>query len=622
MTILQALSGYYQRMADRGDAELPGFSREKIGFAVMIDADGGVVDVVPLAVGKGNKPGLLLLDVPAGPKRTVAVVSNLLWDKTAYSLGVTGGEGKRTAQEHRAFLDLHAELLAGSEDEGLVAFRRFLEGWTPERFAAAPFSAAMLDTNIVFRLDGDTGPDGRPRYIHQRPAALPLIEGRGVAGDGIFCLVSGTEAPVARLHPVIKNVDGAQSSGAALVSFNLDAFESYGRQQGANAPTGQIAAFRYGAALNRLLDRGSGSRMQLIADAHLDPSRRRSFEVRHRQRFRLGDTTTVFWTDGSEVSEEVAAAGDALMAGYFESFEPAEADQDTAYATQVRDALASLAAGRAAKFGELDIPAEVRVHVLGLAPNAARLSVRFWLSDTLGHLAENAQAHAEDCRIAPAPHRWGAGPSINRLLLMTTAPQQKWENILPLLAGEMARAVVGGARYPRTWLSTALMRLRAGDDPGTGWHAAAIRAVVAREHRLGFIKKGVPMALDKQEPNAAYRLGRLFAVLEAAQYNALGRVNATIRDRYFGAASATPASVFPLLLRGAQNHLASLRKENKGGGIERDLEEIMSAIDTELPRSLKLEDQGRFAIGYYHQRAARFAKRDATDEQGEIDAGE
>ncbi len=125
------------------------------------------------------------------------------------------------------------------------------------------------------------------------------------------------------------------------------------------------------------------------------------------------------------------------------------------------------------------------------------------------------------------------------------------------------------------------------------------------------------MALDKDNTNPAYRLGRLFATLEAAQYRALGQVNATIRDRYFGAASATPASVFPILLRGSQNHLANLRKEGKDRGIERDIEEIVGGLPPDLPRSLRLEDQGRFAVGYYHQRAARFAKREAgPDDQG------
>lgn len=610
MTILQALAGYYNRLAARGEAELPGFSREKIGFAVVINKSGAVVAVDDVRDLSGKKPQPCLLDVPAASKRASGIAPFFLWDKTAYALGVTAGEGKRTAREHAAFRDLHATLLAGNDDVGLAALRAFLEGWTPDQFGAPPFRAEMLDANIVFRLDGDREHDGRPRFIHQRPAAQPLVAIRSGDGEPGFCLITGDIAPVARLHSAIGGVDGAQSSGASLVSFNLGAFRSYGREQGANAPTSQAAEFRYSAALNRLLDRGGGTRLQLVDAGHLDPGRRRGWNVRARHRTRLGDATLVFWADASGVSEEQAAAAEAIAAEGFESVELVgePADADRAHAAPLRDALETLSAGRPVVLNMVEVPPGVRLHILGLSPNAARLSVRFWLTQTLGVFAANLARHHADCRIDPAPHHWGPGPSLNRLLVKTTSAQEKWDNIPPLLAGEVARAVLGGTPYPRTLLTTAIMRLRAGDDPGGGWHAAAIRAVLQR-----LDGKGAPMSLDRDEENPAYRLGRLFAVLEAAQHSALGRVNATIRDRYFGAASATPATVFPLLLRGGQNHLAVLRKENKAGGLERDLEEIVGGLASTLPRSLKLEDQGRFAIGYYHQRAARFVKREAAD---------
>lgn len=590
MTILQSLAGYYDRMAARGEAEPPGFSREKISFAVVIDADGGVVAIDDLRDSTGKRPVPVLRDVPAGQKRTVAIVPNLLWDKTAYTLGVTASEGKRTAQEHSTFRDLHFNLLAETRDEGLLAFRRFLESWTAERFAEAPFTSDMLDANIVFRLDGDRDQDGRPRFLHQRPAALPLIEARGGEGEAGWCLISGAEGPIARLHPAIKSVDGAQMAGAALVSFNAAAYESWGHQQGANAPTGQAAAVRYGAALNRLLDRGATTRM------------------------RIGDATVAFWADSAISGEKAAQKIEAMLGSMFATGAKVDTDRDAGETEKVRQALEPLAAGRPVVLDGVDVLPDTNVHILGLSPNAARLSVRFWLTERLEDLAASLARHERDCRVEPLP--WKTPPSINRLLVNTVAAQEKWDNIPPLLAGEVARAVLGGTPYPRTWLSNAIMRLRAGDDPTSGWHAAAIRAVLERLNTGG----GAPVSLDKEEMNPAYRLGRLFALLEAAQYNALGRVNATIRDRYFGAASATPASVFPLLMRGGQNHLAVLRKDGKAGGLERDLEEIVGGLGTSLPRSLKLEDQGRFAIGYYHQRAARFAKKDATAEnQGDAE---
>ena len=268
-----------------------------------------------------------------------------------------------------------------------------------------------------------------------------------------------------------------------------------------------------------------------------------------------------------------------------------------------------------------------RFHVLGLAPNAARLSVRYWLDDSFEALALRLAEHRNDLRIEPRPHRWRAKPpSVQRLLVKTTALQEKFENIPPLLAGEVMRAILSGARYPRTWLTAAIMRLRAGDDPSTGWHAAAIRAVLERDRRLRpetdelKDRTEVPVSLAKDCDDEAYQLGRLFAALEAAQRLALGRVTATIRDRYFGAASATPASVFPLLLRGAQNHTAKLRKERKDVWIEREIGEIVDRLPPALPRSLKLEAQGRFAIGYYHQRQAQFAGR--PDVAAKIEAQE
>ncbi len=583
MSVLRALDRYYDRMAARGEAEAPGFSREKIGFCLSLSPEGNLVEVVDLRDHSGRKPQPRQLEVPAAVKRTVAVLPNRLWDKTAYVLGRTAGPGRRTAEEHAAFKALHRDLLAGATDPGLVALARFLERWEPASLDGLP-SLELLDANVVFNLAGEHG------YLHAREAALRLLTVAGApAGADSTCLVTGLPATAARLHPAIKGVAGAQSSGASLVSFNLDAFTSYGKVQGANAPVGAAVAFRYGAALNRMLDRGSRNRLTRP----------------------IGDATVVFWADTSgTVGEAQAAAAEDWFA---QAFTPAPADADEA--AKLRDALDAVAAGRPVADIAPGVVAGTRFHVLGLAPNAARLSVRYWLDDTLEMFAQRLARHHADLRLEPRPRGWGGAPSIARLLVKTTALQEKFETIPPLLAGEVARAVLGGGRYPRTWLTAAITRLRAGDDPATGWHAAAIRACLARDQT-----GDIPVSLAKDDPHPAYQLGRLFAALETAQRLALGRVNATIRDRYFGAASATPAGVFPLLLRGAQSHMSKLRKERKDGWIEREIAEIVGQLPPALPRSLKLEGQGRFAIGYYHQRQAQFAGRPAW--QGAIAAEE
>ena len=586
MTILQALDRYYDRMAARGEAEAPGFSREKIGFCLRLAPDGAVVELQDLRETVGRKRQPRLLDVPAAVKRASNILPNRLWDKTAYVLGRTAGPGRRTAEEHAAFKALHRDLLAGTDDPGLLALARFLDSWDPAAFDAAPFEPEMLDANLVFQLAGEHA------YLHERPAARRLLAG-GPSADaaGQVCLVTGRPAAPLRLHPTIKGVEGAQSSGAALVSFNKDAFTSYGKVQGDNAPVSAEAGFRYGAALNRMLDRAS----------------------RNRLRRPLGDATVAFWADTSAtVGEDAAKAAEDTFASWFDPAPGPAPDRDAAEAALIRDALAALAAGRPVEAVAPQVAPGTRFHVLGLAPNAARLSVRFWLEDSFEAFARRLAQHHADLALAPRPRGWGGSPAIGRLLVKTTALQEKFDNIPPLLAGEVAWAVLAGTRYPRGWLAAALVRLRAGDDPATGWHAAAIRACLTRDLRLNGDRGEIPVSLDKDDPSPAYQLGRLFAALEAAQRLALGRgISATIRDRYFGAASATPAGVFPLLLRGAQNHVGRLRKDGKDYWIEREIGEIVERLPSALPRVLRLEAQGRFAIGYYHQRQAQFAGRPA-----------
>lgn len=579
MTILQSLDGYYDRMAARGEVAAPGYSPGKISFAIVLKPDGTVATVTDLRVQSGKKLVPQQITVPAEVKRTVGISPNLLWDKTAYVLGRTAGSGKRTADEHAAFRQKHLELLANGTDAGLTALRKFLETWTPARFDDPPFTPEMLDTNIVFALEGENG------YLHDRPAAQALLAAQtGDAGWETFCLVTGRKATVARLHPSIKGVDGAQSSGASLVSFNQESFTSYGKVQGDNAPVSEAAAFRYGTALNRLLDRAHGNRIK------------------------IGDTVIVYWADTSDTEKEDAAAEAEDF--FAQMLSPPD---DETEAAKLRGCLEALKAGRPLREVNPQLPQTARFHILGLAPNAARLSVRFWLTDDFEVFAKRLAKHYDNLVIEPTP--WKKTPSVQRLLVKTTAAQEKFENIPPFLSGEVTRAVLTGAPYPYTLLSAALMRVRAGDDASTGWHAAAAKAVLSRI----YLKEEIPVSLARDNIDPAYLTGRLFAVLETAQRFALGGVNATIRDRYFASASATPAGIFPVLLRGAQNHLAKLRKEKPGMAVvlEREIENIVDGLGADFPHTLKLEDQGRFVIGYYHQRKGQFAGKETEAEAAE-----
>ena len=500
------------------------------------------------------------------------IAPNFLWDKTAYSLGVKrdrkSGELVLAEAEHAAFKQFHYQMLASSDDLGLRAILRFLETWRAEQFSSLRYAESMLDTNIVFRLDEEC------QYIHERESARQTWVNhlKGKEGSTGLCLVTGAQAPIARLHPSVKGIKGAKSSGASLVSFNHKAFTSFGKVQGANAPISEQTVFSYTTSLNWLLTHDS------------------------RQRIQIGDTTTVFWADATG-GEERAANSEALFSVLLDPPQPSDSEE----AATIHDKLYAIAEGQPLAEVDPGVSDGTRFYVLGLAPNSARVSIRYWHEDTIGGIAKRVAEHWRDLRLDPAP--WKTQPAAWRLLL-ETAVDYKSENVAPTLNGSLMRAILDGRRYPRSLLAAVVGRMRA-DKRVTGKRAAICKAFLARDFRLGFGEEDVSVSLDRNEMNPAYRLGRLFAVYESVQRAALREVNATIKDRYFGAASATPALVFPLLERGSTHHLALLRKGDKVGlaiWFDQQIDEILSGLGTAFPRSLRLEDQGRFAIGYHHQR--------------------
>lgn len=592
--ILQALNRYYERLIKQQveDVAPVGCSPEKISFEILLLPDGGVAQVNDIRDTSGKKPLPRVLNVPQAEKRTVGIKSNFLWDKTSYVLGVSNSS-KRANKEHQAFVELHEILLSGEDDRGLKALLSFLRGWSSEQFHARGFPPEMVDANLVFRLDGEDC------YLHDRPAAravraklLARNDEHEAAVSEAVCLVSGETAPVARLHPAIKGVNGAQSSGASIVSFNLDAFTSYAKSQGDNAPVSEQAAFAYTTALNYLLRRGA----------------------QNRQRLQVGDTTLVFWAEAEDVNQ--ATEAEDLFADLISP--PAD---DASEAARVRAVLSRIAKGRPISDVAPNLEPTTRMYVLGLAPNASRLSVRFWQVDTFGEFAVRIAQHAEDLRLDPLP--WRTEPSVYRLVLATVPHREgakpKADDAINITIGETMRAILSGGLYPRSLLANTIMRFRADGDI-SGLRVALCKGVLARKLRRGIrtSEEEIPVSLDRRSTQPGYLLGRLFAVLENAQRAALGsQVNATIRDRYYGAASATPASIFPVLLRNTQNHLGKLRKERIGQAVnlEKDIREIVSGLPSQFPRSLKIEDQGRFAIGYYHQSQSYFTRRDAAEDE-------
>ncbi|RIQ18698.1 type I-C CRISPR-associated protein Cas8c/Csd1 [Bordetella avium] len=592
--IIHALYAYYQRLLERAEEGLApfGYSPEKISYEIVLAPDGKLVAVYDLRNTSGKKPLARLMSVPQPEKRTADIKPNFLWDKTSYVLGVSASS-KRTAKEHDAFKALHQESLLGTTDAGLQALLKFLVSWKPENFAAPFFSSEMLDANMVFRLDGD------PLWLHERAEAralrATLLAASEEQNGAAACLVTGEMLPVARLHPSIKGVSGAQSAGASIVSFNLDAFTSYGKIQGHNAPVSEQVAFAYTAVLNHLLRRTE----------------------RNHQRLQLGDTSVVFWAEAADRSEaeEAEFTLESLLA------DPPDDSQESA---RVQAVLQKVSAGRPLSEITPQLQDGTRIYVLGLAPNASRISIRFWVTGTLGVFTKRLAQHEQDMRLYPLP--WRIAPSAYRLVLSTVPNRDgaipKMDDVRPHLVGELMLAVLTGRLYPRTLLSNTLMRIRA-DGNLSGLRAAICKGVLTRERRLGgnVHVEEIPVSLDKASISPGYRLGRLFAVLGLVQRIALGpQVNATIRDRYYGSASATPALVFPILLRNAQNHLSKIRKEKPGMAVnmEKDIREILDGLAEHFPRCLRMEAQGQFAIGYYHQSQSRFSKIDSDTEIDDV----
>ena len=584
--ILQALNDYYRRKCDDPDPaqRLPmfGLEQKEIPFLLEISPEGELLQLRDTRELNGKKKVARVFRVPMGIKKTSGVAANLLWDTLEYVLGVdTKGKPERVAEQHAAFRARIAALPdAAREDAGIQAVTRFLDHIDLAQLVLQPAWGDALESNAVlsFRLQGDLD------LVCQRPAVVSASLNVSTGDDApqTMCLVTGEHAPVERLHASIKGVWGAQTSGANIVSFNARAFESYGKteRQGENAPVSRAAAFAYTTALNHLLRKDSPQRIQ------------------------VGDASTVFWAERDSDFETAAADifGD-----------PPKDDPDCG----TRAVQTLLDAVHSGKWGSSD--AHMRFYVLGLAPNAARISIRFYHCVTLLELGQRIAQHFEDLSLARGPHD-PQYPSLFRLLA-AVAVQNKADNIPPNLGGSIVDAIFAGVNtpYPSLWLNAAVGRCRAEQNVNY-LRAAAIKACLNRQMRYVQLSSSNPSLeqeflpmLDLSNPNTAYRLGRLFAVLEKIQEEASPGLNATIRDRYYGAASSTPVAVFTTLLRLKNAHLKKLML-GRVTGFEKLLGEVLGPV-TDFPKHLPLPDQGRFALGYYHQRQDFFTKKsdDATN---------
>jgi CRISPR-associated protein Csd1 len=570
--ILTRLAELYDRLASEGTVERAGYEYRPIAYLLVLDSAGKLLDIIDTREPSGAARHGRSFSVPAAAKRTVGIAANLLWDNVEYSLGLsrdtdaTDAELKKVAARHNAFRTFIDTLFGtANTDEGIIAVQAFLVSHQPVAFAGTPFATRLDDRsrNVAFVLNADPG-----RLICEREAVRARVAGNVAAGPAVQCLITGQWEPPARLHPALRGVAGGQTSGVSLVSFNLPAFQSYGLAQGDNAPVGTSAAFAYGTALNWLL-------------------------AERRHRLRLGQLTVVFWA-------AKATQAETFLSDLFGDPPRDEAEAErSARAARVQTLLT------APRSGIVPEDMETGFYLLGLAPNAARAAVASWHEGNLADAVLRVRRWFDDLALAGRPTFIPETLSLP-FLLRAVAPLGEMDRLSPRTPAALLSAALDGGKLPEELLTLALGRLRVSRRPGDGYALTALlRVALLRNHAME-----TTVSLDLAATDPAYRWGRLFAVFEKAQEDAQEGINVTVRDRFWASAAATPSMVFGVLSRLNGHHL---RKLETPGRIrfERLIGEIMSGIQ-DFPSRLSLPEQGRFALGYWHQRTALFTRRDSA----------
>lgn len=578
--ILQALAKHYENLAAEGKVSKEGWCEAKVSYAIELMPDGKVKGFISLKTEeeRGKKKVWVSTTrmVPQMVTRSSGVSANFLCDNSKYMLGFDkDGSSKRILECFQAAKEKHLELLEKVEGEMAVAIKAFFETWNPEKeeekLKEAEIWEALTDGgNLIFYMNGcEAQEDEEIKELwNEKQNSCDGEEG----GNTGICLVTGKKAEISRIHRTIKGVPGAQSSGAALVSFNAPAFESYGKEQSYNAPVGKYAEFAYTTALNYLLSQRNYT-------------------------FQLGDTMVVYWAEnGQKAYQDVFSF--ALV--------PTVDNRET-----IREIFDCIKKDQPIKVEDIEMDSEQRFYILGLAPNAARLSVRFFYQDSFGKILEHISEHYERMKIVQPSWETREYMSIRDMLMETVNQNSRDKSPIPNMAAMVMQAVLSGGRYPASLYTDTLIRIRAdqGERKLSWGRTAILKAYLIRNTNW---KEGVNyMGLNKENSEQPYLLGRLFAVLEFIQKDTNPGIKATIRDRYFNSACATPASVFPILIKLMNSHIKKLERDNLGAKIsyENQLTEIMGKLD-EFPRRLTLEEQGKFDLGYYHQVQDKYTKRE------------
>ena len=572
--ILQALVRLYEDLAAQDRIARSGWSRSDITFALCIDANGKLERLVDLRQEVPNGKKMVLrarsMKLPAAVRRAVNIAPNFVWDNSKYLLGIDKDNPERTRKCFDACANLHRDILEGVNCPTAKAILRFFETWTPEGAETHPEIKDYLDilysgSNLVFRVAG--------QFAQDDPDVATAWQNHYDGADGIYmqCLVTGKTDLIARIHPAVKGVKGGQPMGGVLVSFKEPAFCSYGREQSYNAPVGKYAAFAYTSALNYLL-----------ADKE--------------NVWPLGDASVLFWAEGGQPAYQ------GMMGGMMFGKETSYSEDD------LRSMAKALTEGKPVDFDGTKLDPDTTFYILGISPNAARISVRFFLRSTFGGLLKNVTAHHERMEIVrPAYEKFDTLP-LWAMLRETVNLNSRDKSPSPILAGAVARAIFSGDRYPAALLEQTMLRIRA-ERYVTRGRAAILKAYYLKNEHSECPKEVLTVSLNEASTNPAYTLGRLVSVYEAVQESANPGINATIRDCYFNSAMSSQGTIFPTLDKLAKAHL---RKLDKGLRItyEKQIGQLKEVFGESYPARLTLPQQGSFDLGYYHQTQKRYTKKE------------
>jgi CRISPR-associated protein Csd1 len=589
--MLQDLVRYYEILSAEEDSTIPkiGYGTINVSFSLNIDDDGNLINLTSCKVAIGKKTIAKPMTVPEPVKgRTgTKVLPDFLYGNSSYVLGFDNkGKPERTKACFEAFKQHNISILRNAQCKEADAVIKFLEKWNPEKALDNPAINENLEeiykgAVFIFRYYG--------KDVHNVPSIKQAwMEYKNQSSGSIVqqCLVTGKTAPIAILHPTIKGLYKGQSMGNSLVSYNEPAYESYNtskkKRQGLNGPVSEYAAFAYGTALNNLL---SDENHKLL----------------------LGDTTVVFWAETTSVVYSDIFSLFLDCSQLYTSGDEKKIMRSPAAEKTVKIVLGKIAQGKKADIDEVykeAIDKNIRFYILGMSPNAARISVRFYLKGTFGNFIEKIEQHYEDLSIQKQFDNDMPNIPVWKILGETISKVSDDRAVSTYLSTSLMRAVLLGEDYPNSLYQTILLRIHAEQDINY-YKASIIKACLLRKARKAgnnIYKEVLTLSLNENTNIKVYHLGRLFAVLEKVQKDANPGIKSTIRDKYFSSASTTPAATFPTLLSLAQHHISKL---DYGVYYDKMIGEIMDKLEVEdnpFPKNLSLDEQGIFYLGFYHQR--------------------